>query len=345
MQKTGIEYLDYTWNPMAMRCTPCSPGCEHCWHLRMADRLKDNPKLDMDERFAFAGDGYPFLLRMKELEAPLRLKKPAVIGVQFMGDLFHEDVPFEFQLKAYWAMAKEVRHTFIILTKRPKIMAEFIEQWETRARTYDDDCDLSLPNVWHGLTVCNQPELDAKIEDFLRVQGKKFISYEPALGAVDFSPYLPTKDMCARCGWIPLEGMQRYLSIHGAGAQCVRCKDILPNASIDLIIAGGETGPGARPLHPEWVRSVRDQCAAAGVPFFFKQWGEWIPISQQGNGDDPGCSDYPGYAKAERCVLQLNGEVIDAWPKGAMLMRRVGHKAAGRLLDGREWNELLWKEA
>ncbi len=136
-----------------------------------------------------------------------------------------------------------------------------------------------LSNIWHGLTVCNQQEADEKIPIFLRVSGDKFLSIEPMLGEIDVSWAL---------GKIP--------------------STKLPN--IDTVILGGETGPGARPMHPDWVRSIREQCRNAGIPFFFKSWGSW-----------KGSCDYVGG-------------------------RRVpGSARIGRYLDGRTHDDLPWRRA
>lgn len=311
MQKTGIEYLTHTWNPIAMRCTPCSPGCANCWHLRTADRLKNNPGLPDDERKALAGEG-PFIIRERELSAPLRTKKPAVIGVQFMGDLFHEDVPDSFIGKTWDTMASCPQHTFLVLTKRPDNMVWMHQHMRL----------MCLDNVWHGATICNQPEADAKITDLLKVPGKHFLSIEPMLGAIDSLP-LCTKNCSA--------GFPENTI-----GPCDKCTE----GKIDLVILGGETGHGSRPLHPDWVRSVRDQCIAAGVPFFFKQWGEWtekcLPIVDKQHPRHKGLwlSKSGGYSR-------MFGH--DPTSDDAVWMEPVGSKRAGRLLDGREWNELPWR--
>ena len=128
MQKTPIEYLDQSWNPIAMRCTPVSAGCDHCWHLRMANRLSYNRVVS--ENCAMAYSGYDPIIKAKELAAPLRRKKSAVIGVQFMGDLFHESITNEQIAAVYGVMAACPQHTFVILTKRARRMARwFIHDW------------------------------------------------------------------------------------------------------------------------------------------------------------------------------------------------------------------------
>lgn len=309
MQKTAIEYLDYTWNPIAMRCAPCSPGCEHCWHLRTADRLCENPGLPVDERFALAGDG-PFVLRERELDAPLRTRKPAVIGVQFMGDLFHEDVPDEFILKVCEVMWNIGRHTFLILTKRPKRMADFFRTNHGYFSYVD--------HIYFGLTVCNQQEADEKIPEFLKVPGKKWLSVEPMLGPVNLMELpRPFEFHQSPYGWP--EWLRRHLH---------------------LVILGGESGPGARPMHPDWVRSVRDQCQAAGVPFYLKQNGEWAHDDEAAAYSKSKCIWVAKDGRFE-CADKNETEIWD--DNDSCLMVRVGSKRAGRLLDGREWNELPWR--
>jgi len=238
MQKTNINYLTHTWNPIAMRCTRCSDGCQGCWHLRTADRLCKNKLLPACERLALAGLS-PFILRSRELSAPLRTKKPCVIGVQFMGDLFHEDVPTTFIDDVFEIITACPQHTFLILTKRAHLM---------EGKIYGDDTIESFarvlgggdyfPNVFWGLTVCNQQEADEKIPVFMGVPGFKWLSIEPMLSKII----------------IPFE----YRKL------------------LKGVVLGGETGPKARPMNPDWVRSVKDQCEQVGVDFFFKGWGSYF---------------------------------------------------------------------
>ena len=280
MQKTSIEYLTHTWNPIAMRCTGISPGCEHCWHLRTADRLGCNEGLPLDERKALIGDG-PFILRDRELSAPLRAKNPAVIGVQFMGDLFHEAVPDEFIGKAYHQMFKFTEHTYLILTKRPHRMVDMIPPQIT-----------DFPHIYHGLTICNQQEADEKIPIFLQVPGNLWICVEPMLSEIN---------------------LHLRIKHDPKGKERMR-RDIIKG-----VVLGGETGPGARPMHPEWVRSVRDQCAEAGVPFFFKQWGKHRPGLKELFGNHYECR-------------------LKQMPDRYEIMN------AGRLLDGRTHDDLPWAD-
>ena len=181
----------------------------------------------MTENRAFIGN---IILRPERLSIPLKRKKPAVYAV--WNDLFHEDVSFQFQLQAWLVTERLHRHKFILLTKRPKKMVYF---YNTLHRRPPELSGLRvLDNIYNGLTVCNQQEMESKCSTFVMVPGKKFLSLEPLLSKVIIPPYVIEKQL------------------------------------LSLVVLGGETGPGARPMHPDWVRSVRDQCQAAGVPFFLK---------------------------------------------------------------------------
>ena len=253
------KYWDRAWS-LVDGCTPCSPGCEHCWAAAMEDRFRKNKLTDLITGKFFGA----IMAHPERLSIPLKRKKPTVYAV--WNDLFHEAVPFEFWVDAYKAMAFSANHTFLVLTKRPRRMLEWYAT-----------CPCPLPSIYHGLTVCNQQEADEKIPVFLQVPGKKFLSIEPMLGAVDLA--------------------KKY------GAACGKWRHAVD--MIDAVILGGETGPGARPMHPDWVRSVRDQCQSVGVPFFFKSFGKYPPFGNyrllDGRfhddlpwADDPGdFEDYP----------------------------------------------------
>lgn len=184
------------------------------------------------------------------MDRPLKLKKPSIIGVQFMGDWMHADIKTEWIDRILEVMAACPQHTFLTLTKRPENFDEKLFEV-----TEDSPCrELGggdyLPNVWLGVTVCNQEEADRKIPILLSILGfKKWVSVEPILGPIDLQRYLvPGADGMPG----EVEKYQDYLS---------------------WVVAGGETGRGARPAHPVWFISLRDQCQSAGIPFFFKGWG------------------------------------------------------------------------
>jgi protein gp37 len=240
MQRTGIQYLTHTWNPIAMRCTRVSPGCQNCWHLSVADRLSENLNLPLDEREALAGTGR-FIIRLREMDAPLRLKKPAFIGVQFMGDLFHKDVRIGFIKSAWEIMGKCPQHIFLVLTKRAHRLPE-IGHWLYRQES---------KNIWLGVTVCNDSEL-WKVAELLKIPAAvRWVSIEPMLGPVDLL----------------------YPTFNGADS-------LSAMTGLNWVVLGGETGPGARPMYPDWPIWIKDQCQAGGVPFFFKNHGSYFKLGK-----------------------------------------------------------------
>lgn len=180
MNRTNIEYLDLSWNPIAMRCTPVSPGCANCWHLKMATRLAGNTSFSDDIRAAYAGAGPPVLVK-KRLDEPVRRKKPAIIGVQFMGDLFHDKIP-TMSIRDVWTIFALTRHhTCVVLTKRPKRAFEFISQ---AIDFYGEIFD----HVWFGITAENQKTWIERRDDFFATPAAvHFISYEPALAPLVLS--------------------------------------------------------------------------------------------------------------------------------------------------------------
>jgi len=340
---TKIDYLDHTWNPLAMRCTRVSPACDNCWHLRMAKRKVGNPKLSDQERQASAGLTPPVLMPDR-IGEPLRLKKSQRIGVQFMGDLFHEAVGDLDIYQIFDVMARCQNHTFVCLTKRSERMLDFCQRLRficTKDLAHLNEPGVSynpngpvsdprpLPNVWLGVTMESQ-NYENRVVDLLQTPAAiRFVSVEPGLGLVDLTQYLPYE--------IP--------------------KGPWPDAEVDevdgldWVICGGETGPHARPMHPDIPRKLRDDCQTAGVPFFFKAWGEWAPQSLLSKEDNQAFWNRPG--PKHWGTIDINGNFFpetSPWNgnEGAASrdglfeysMLRVGKKAAGRLLDGRTWEEI-----
>ena len=314
MADTKIDWADKVWNPVT-GCTKVSAGCKNCYAERMAKRLAG--------RAGYPEDGFKVTLHPEKLFEPLRWKKPSRIFVCSMGDLFHEDVSDEFLFDVTRRIV-DSRHTFLILTKRPARMAAVI-------------CETgfigSLPNVWFGVSVEDQETADERIPLLLEpvaeifenelgegagITGRRFVSYEPALGPIDFTPFL--------------KGECKYCNGEGGNTGCP-CAGSGKGPRIDWLIMGGESGPGARPMHPDWARSVRDQCKAAGVPFFFKQWGEWAQLD-----------DNTAVSTHENTMGWAHG----GWSKGrygshtgekVVNMIRAGKSRAGCLLDGKEHKE------
>ncbi len=246
MNKTGIEYLDYTWNTIAMRCTPISEGCKNCWHITRAKMLAKNPNIPEFAQDCYSGELSPRLIT-ERLDGPSRVKKSSRIGVQFMGDLFHDNLrrktgygtEFEMVFQVYNEMLYgkgSNRHTFMVLTKRPKNAAQFYKDW---MKPTDVDS-----HIWLGVSLELQKH-EQRIVDLLQIPAAvRFISAEPMLGPVSLSSYLYLFDG-------------------------VFCGDTPPK--IDFVACGPETGPGARECKPEWIEDLYEQCKAAGVPFFDKR--------------------------------------------------------------------------
>lgn len=308
------------------------------------------------------------------LTIPLGWKNPSMIFVNSESDLFHEDVPFEFIDKVCAVMALCPQHKFQMLTKRVERMAQYFDRftgqefdgtvgnpptprfsaeymasrhyridqqiaelaWEAfpveRSRTAAHrlldaklDWKLPLPNVWLGTSVENQEQADERIPHLLQCPAAvRFLSCEPLLGPVNLTQIGGTACLAsagACCGDRPwLDSLRGIQGCRRAGAYGFPLRNQMPRG-IDWVIVGGESGPGARPMHPDWARSIRDQCQAAGVAFFFKQWGEHAPFA------------------ALPADTKIRGHT---WDNGGSFtsVARVGKKAAGRLLDGREWNEM-----
>ena len=310
--KTGIEWTDTTWNPIR-GCTRVSAGCQHCYAESVAARFS-GPGLPYEGLTKLVGGDRRWTgeVRLVEeaLTQPLRWKRPRRIFVNSMSDLFHEAAPNAAIDRIFAVMALAPHHTFQILTKRPNLMNAYLTHEWTGFRIRNEmqtitpqsiiNMDWPLTNVWLGVSVENQGTADERIPLLLAAPAaKRFISAEPLLGPVDLQR---------------VEGVSGIVKTltgahHGLGGVAI-------GSGLDWVICGGESGPHARPMHPNWARSLRDQCAAAGVPFFFKQWGEWQAAKRTLT-----CS------RARHCF------------DDGYLMIRVGKCAAGRLLDGREHKE------
>jgi len=249
---TKIEWADETWNPVT-GCTKISEGCAHCFAKRMAQRLAG--------RFGYPADD-PFRVTIHEdkLDQPCHWPKPRRVFVCSMGDLFHEDVP-ESWISRVFGVIDQCRkagdqHTFMILTKRPERMAEYIGKW------WENDRHPApvLSNLWLGVTAENQARADERIPVLLEIPAAvRFVSVEPCLSEVILEPYLSEYDM------------RPTYTYYRAAYPGMEAKPIRAFHGIDWVICGAETGPGARPMKLDWARSLCDQCAEGGTPFFFKR--------------------------------------------------------------------------
>lgn len=263
---TNIEWTDATWNPIT-GCSVVSAGCKHCYAMRLAGtRLRHHPSRAGLTRETSAGPVWTGKVRLNEawLDQPLRWRRPRRIFVCAHGDLFHPAVPVEWIDQVFAVMALAPQHTFQVLTKRPGRMLDWFRRTPyTRILRQADILRAARPNlcsvgisdptrtpwswVWLGVSVEDQPTADERIPLLLQTPAAvRFISAEPLLG--------PVRLPFARLGeWNRLA--REYGQEHAATA-------------LSWVIVGGESGPGARPSHPDWFRILRDQCQAAGVAFF-----------------------------------------------------------------------------
>ncbi len=332
--KTTIEWTDATWNPVT-GCTRVSPGCENCYidwappfriegrHFTvpcehcggtgfepMTGKFRDSHacsicKGEGKARSHAIGSTTGVRLHPERLEQPLRWKRPRKVFVNSLSDLFHDDVPDEYIARVWAVMALAPQHTFQVLTKRHGRMRSLLTSATFQRQVGDAIrgfvatgkpnrawyASWPLPNVWVGVTVEDQERADLRIPVLLDTEAAvRFLSCEPMLGRVR---------LC-RCDGATFETQTHPFIVNDS------CP-LHGSVRVDWVIAGGESGKDARPMHPDWARSLRDQCQATGVPFLFKQWGEHAPQGWAVGSEGP--------------------------------MVRMGKKAAGRELDGRTWDE------
>jgi protein gp37 len=255
---TKIEWSDQTWNPVT-GCDKVSQGCKNCYAEVMHRRLRG---------MFPAKYSMPFLshvqIHPEELKRPLQWKKPSRVFVNSMSDLFHDFVPYSFIYQLFAVMDVCHWHTFQILTKRPQRMLEFMKYYPK-----------ILPNVWLGVSCEDQKTADERIPILLQTSAAfRFVSCEPLLGKIDLnkSTILYADER--------FKNDNKFLRDFQRGLLTFNKQDPYHKQFVgpDWIIAGGESGRNARPMHPDWLRSIRDQCEANNIPFFFKQWGEFMPL-------------------------------------------------------------------
>lgn len=243
---TKIDWTDETWNPIT-GCTPISEGCEHCYAVRMAQRLAGRNGYPADDPFR---PGVEHDSRYGFIKFP-KIKKSKRIFVSSMGDLFHDAVGVDSLNRVFRAVIQHPQHTYYFLTKRPQNMSGYLTTIQKFIQ----------PNWWFGTSIENQRTADERIPILLSIPGINwFISVEPMLGPVNL-----TKVKCDLPGEPP---DYHYMDLLRGGGQ-----QTATPWKIHWVICGGETGPHARPIDLDWVRSLRDQCQAAGVPFWLKSLG------------------------------------------------------------------------
>ena len=323
---TKIEWTDATWSPVT-GCTRVSEGCLNCYIERTVPFRVEHRKFSLP----IVGGTTGVRLHPERLEQPLHWRKPRKVFVCSMADLFHDDVPDEYIAKVFAVMSQAPHCTFQVLTKRPARMRSLLRSDHFQSDAHSRAIDLiqnrtvehpvrwPMPNVWIGTSVENQKWADIRVPILLDTPAAvRWLSCEPLLGPVDMH--------LATTPW--------------------------DEAGIDWVVVGGESGPpteggpGVRPMHPRWALSIRDFCQAAGIPFLYKQTGDWAPQDVERYSDL-----MPMAGDGRACVVEPDGRVSAAWSMGGRDAREgsvtaegapmllVGKKRAGRELDGRTWDE------
>jgi protein gp37 len=361
-----IEWTDHTFNPW-IGCSKistsktCGGGCDGCYaefstpvRVLRAKGIETWGPHAARHRTSPANWAMPLRWNAQAEAFAAEHSRRQRVFCASLADVFDNAVPVQWRIELVRLIMSTPNLDWLLLTKRIGNAAEMLEvAFRGHTAQREGWRDNVPPNVWIGATVVNQAEADRDIPKLLAVPAsKRFLSMEPLLGPVDLSH-------------IDIDGHSEIFPLAGTGG----CEDYDGNAAPDLpaldwVIVGGESGPSARPMHPDWARSLRDQCATAGVPFLFKQWGEWFPVSQQAEGfthrlyrsnrkarphEDQGALDdcYGRTCLVEQAVIHEDGSVLAPLAPmaflqgtGAMLTFKAGKKAAGRALDGREWNEV-----
>jgi protein gp37 len=337
-ENSNIEWTDHTFNPW-IGCQKVSPGCDHCyaetWDARGLQQRETRWGPHAARTRTSAANWRKPLAWNKAAQAA---GKRARVFCASLADVFdnHASILPEWRAALWQLIAATPHLDWLLLTKRPQNIAKMLpEGWGD-----------GWPNVWLGTTVENQTEADRRIPHLLATPAAvRFLSCEPLLGPVDLTRLdmlnifrvLRTADdeTWPRNFFDALRGKSDIHPIHNAEPSW---------GALHWIIVGGESGPNARPMHPDWARSLRDQCGAAGVPFFFKQWGQWgHALHMEGVTAVSVATARPGYlAHPHRYRIHggpEDGQCFESLPEDHLLLR-VGKRAAGRLLDGREWNDL-----
>jgi protein gp37 len=350
--QTGIEWTDATWTPIRARnratgkvgwfCIHESEACRFCYAEVMNRRLGTG--VDYKAQVLSQVD---IFLDEAMLLAPLRWKKPRRIFVCSMTDLFADFVSDEFIDRMFAVMALTPQHTYQVLTKRPQRMREYchtlgghhesdrvsLAMKKLHAETgygangawyTAGDQGWHFANIWLGTSCEDQKAADARIPHLLATPAAiRFLSCEPLLGPIDLAH---VKEVYVG------ESFQIFNALdHPDTLNKGRCRQ-----GIDWVIAGGESGPHARPMHPDWARLLRDQCAAADIPFFFKQWGEWMPSINGGVTFITGSGKDPSVCWPDSTIT-ASGDAEEHGGNGTMI-HRIGKKRAGRKLDAAEHN-------
>lgn len=300
MKNTKIEWADHTWNPW-IGCTKVSPACDHCYAENLMDSRMHVVKWGTGQPRKRTGE--------RNWNDPKRWNAEAQrLGTRFkvfcssLADVFDNEVPVQWRIELVRLICETPHLDWLLLTKRIGNAEAMLEvAFRAVHQQREGWADNVLPNVWLGATICNQAEADRDVPKLLATPARvRFLSMEPLLGDVRLGSFLQRSPSAAFMAGQVTSDMPAWTRIG--------------STAIDWVIVGGESGPHARPMHPDWVRSLRDQCVQADVPFLFKQWGEYV--------------EWTGYQSPSP-----SRRMSDMTP-----MVWVGKKVAGRTLDGRTWD-------
>lgn len=353
-ENTKTEWAHHTFNPW-LGCTKLSAACDHCYAETWADRFGLSELWAGKRRRTSAANWLKPLGWNRRAEAEGRRYR---VFCASLADVFDNQVPVSWR-EDLWALIERTPNLdWLLLTMRPQNIVKMLPA----------DWGAGWPNVWLGTTVENQQEADRRIPQLLSVPAQvRFLSCEPLLGPLDLRRWLVISWQCSYCGgyfagrWKlhcpdcgAFGGLSGSHAFNGRGFPRGGICRRQEGRGVDWVIAGGESGPKARPSHPDWFRDLRDQCANAGTAFLFKQWGEYRPAQQEELPERFGpecdafkviCSNgFVGDLSLETAFRHKPAQWPQCFPLGAegdsscsiLEMRRVGKKAAGNLLDGRQ---------
>lgn len=354
-ENTKIEWCDHTFNPWE-GCQKVGPGCDHCYaetrNARFASGVAVNWGPGAPRRRTSASNwALPKRWNAQSDTFMAQHGRRQRVFCASLADVFDNAVDPQWRADLFALIAATPNLDWLLLTKRIGNVRGMLAEL-----AHGNDPDLSLldmmplPNVWIGTTIVNQAEADRDIPKLLAVPAaKRFLSMEPLLGPVDLrsishgdgeinalkpDTWEEAIDLWRDTSESWIEDFEDWYGVNLSDGLTGPA-----HAGIDWVIVGGESGPGARPMHPDWARSLRDQCQAAGVPFLFKQWGEWAQAAEL--PVHPEATRLPG----NLCRVTRDGVTADHYVaistdggRKRYELRHVGKKAAGRLLDGREWN-------
>lgn len=329
-ENTKIEWCDHTFNPWE-GCQKVGPGCDHCYAETRNARFAGGTAINWGpgaprRRTSASNWNKPRAWNAKADAFFAEHGRRQRVFCASLADVFDNAVDPQWRADLFALIHATPNLDWLLLTKRIGNVPDMLVQL-----SHGSDPDLTLldmmplPNVWIGATITSQAEAGRDIPKLLAVPAaKRFLSMEPLLGSVNLTPFLWSK--ASTSDWMgdppdPTDPNQGHPLMRITG--------------IDWVIVGGESGPGARPMHPEWARSLRDQCQAAGTPFLFKQWGEWMPGSQLTSNGKIMSQSPESWTDGGGDTFKFPMAALDGSDGGSY---RVGKKTAGRFLDGRSWD-------